>query len=711
MKKVRIGIDVGGTFTHAVAIDNKTLEIIAYGVTPTTHNAKEGVSAGVVKVFEDIKTKLDDSCEIIFIAHSTTQATNALLEGDVAKVGIIATGHGAEGIKVKMDADIPPIEVAPQKYIDSSFFFIDSEENFDNNVEKSLDEATKNNCECIVASAPFSVDDPSKEIFIKEHALQKGFQSCGTHEMSGLYGLRARTKTAVINASILPKMVETANMTEKGLAENNDKLNLTVMRSDGGVMSIDEMRKRPLLTLLSGPAAGIAAALAYVRATDAIFLETGGTSTDITAIKSGRSMIRSAVIGGHTTYMKTLDCRTVGIAGGSMIKIKNTKIDSVGPRSAHIAGLPYLSFTPIEKLGNNLKPILIKPLKNDTDEYLALENENGEKFAVTLTCAANLLGFVTETDYAFGNIDSIKKGFKSLEKFFGDNSENIASDIMKKASKPVCDVVSELLKDYNFEGRKVILIGGGGGTSAVTPYVAKSMKMDYKTSEHSEVISAIGAAMAMIRETVEKNIFNPTPKDIEEVKKSAQEAVIKMGAVPETVDVLVEVDSQKNVVRATASGSIEFQSKDLAQDLKPEEIDKNVKKYFGTKNISSKYLTGNDFFRIYKITKISKVFFGLFTTKTNLIAISDMKGTIRQQIPNGKFYQTDKKSSSEQIKNILEQNREYGDAGAVTKGIFVIAKHKIFDYTSIGAEDRILSMANKELEEISDEENVFVIAL
>ena len=56
----------------------------------------------------------------------------------------------------------------------------------------------------------------------------------------------------------------------------------------------------------------------------------------------------------------------------------------------------------------NLKPILIKPLDNDTDEYLALENENGDKFAITLTCAANLLGYVTEKDYAFGNIDSIK---------------------------------------------------------------------------------------------------------------------------------------------------------------------------------------------------------------------------------------------------------------------------------------------------------------
>ena len=711
MKKVRIGIDVGGTFTHAVAIDNKTLEIIAYGVTPTTHSAKEGVSAGVVKVFEDIKKKLDDSCEIIFIAHSTTQATNALLEGDVSKVGIIATGHGAEGIKAKMDADIPPIEVSPQKYIDSSFFFIDSEENFEKDVDKALEQCKKNECESIVASAPFSVDDPSKEIFIKEHALPKGFQACGTHEMSGLYGLRARTKTAVINASILPKMVETANMTEKGLAKDNKNLNLMVMRSDGGVMSIDEMRKRPLLTLLSGPAAGIAAALAYVRATDAIFLETGGTSTDITAIKSGRSMIRSAVIGGHTTYMKTLDCRTVGIAGGSMVKIKNNKIESVGPRSAHIAGLPYLAFTPIEKLGDNLKPVFIKPLENDTDEYLALENENGEKFAITLTCASNLLGYVTEKDYAFGNIDSIKKGFKSLEKFFNNTSENIALDIMKKASKPVCDVVSELLKDYNFEGRKVILIGGGGGTSAVTPFVAKTMKMEYKTSEHSEVVSAIGAGMAMIRETVEKNIFNPTPKDIEDVKKSAQEAVIKMGAVPESIDVLVEVDSQKNIVRATASGSIEFQSRDLAKDLKPEEIDEAVKKYFGTENISLEFLTGNDFFRIYKITKTEKVFFGLFNTKKNLIAISDMKGTIRQQIPNGNFYEIDKKIASHKIKEILEKHREYGDAGAITKGIFVVAKHKIFDYTATGSEEGILSMANKELEDISDEEKIFVIAL
>ena len=93
-RKVRMGIDVGGTHTKAVAIDNATHQIIGKSSVKTSHDDKAGVAAGVVQAFQNcLKENQIDPKDVIFVAHSTTQATNALIEGDVAHVGVVGVSR------------------------------------------------------------------------------------------------------------------------------------------------------------------------------------------------------------------------------------------------------------------------------------------------------------------------------------------------------------------------------------------------------------------------------------------------------------------------------------------------------------------------------------------------------------------------------------------------------------------------------------------
>ncbi|MBQ5414170.1 MAG: hydantoinase/oxoprolinase family protein, partial [Schwartzia sp.] len=377
MRRVRIGIDVGGTFTDAVAIDDATQEIIAKAKRPTTHDAKEGVAEGIIEILRDILTENNIAPEeVVFIAHGTTQATNALLEGDVAKVGVIGMGSGFFAGRAASDTDVGDITLAPGKYLRTAHAFIETDEAEPMRAEISrrIDELAEKGAAVIVASEAFGVDHPESERLVMELAGEKGLPSTGGHEVSHLYGLKVRTRTAVINGSLIPRMMETADMTEECVKRINIGAPLMIMRCDGGVMTADEVRRRPILTMLSGLAAGVAGALMYEKLSNGIFLEAGGTSTDISAVRDGRVMVRSGELGGHKMYLRSLDVRTLGVAGGSMIRVENGKITDAGPRSAHIAGLPYEVFSPKLK---NPRLVLISPCGDDEPVFAAAEGADG----------------------------------------------------------------------------------------------------------------------------------------------------------------------------------------------------------------------------------------------------------------------------------------------------------------------------------------------
>lgn len=571
-RQIRMGIDVGGTHTKAVAIDNATHEIIGKSSVKTTHDDKTGVAQGVIQSFLNCLEENDiDPSQVIFVAHSTTQATNALIEGDVAKVGILGIAKaGLEGFLAKRQLNIKNIILSDEKQIEIVNEFIKTKEISDAAIDDKLTSLTDQGAEVIVSSMAFGVDDITPEEMVSEASKAREIPSTMASDITKLYGLTRRTRTAVINASILPKMLNTATSTESAVRDAGVHVPLMIMRGDGGVMEINEMKRRPVLTMLSGPAASVMGSLMYLRASNGIYFEVGGTTTNIGVIRNGRPTIDYSVVGNHPTYISSLDVRITGVAGGSMVRANKEGVVDVGPRSAHIAGLDYAVYTDEEKI-NKPRVEFFSPKPGDPADYVKVVMEDGEAVTITNSCAANVLGLVTPEHFSYGNPDAARKAIGALADYCGTTPEDIATQIMEKSYQKIAPVINGFVEKYKLEKDQISLVGVGGGAAALIIYYSQKENVKYEIPENAEVISSIGVALAMVRDVVERIIPSPTAEDIRAIKQEALHKAVSSGASPETVEVHIEIDSQTQKVTAIATGSTEVKSMDLLKECTLEE--------------------------------------------------------------------------------------------------------------------------------------------
>lgn len=710
-KKVRIGIDVGGTFTDAVIIDDETYEIIGKAKIPTTHHAKTGVAEGIVAVIRKIMAEHGVSPEdVAFIAHGTTQATNALLEGDVAKAGIIGMGTGLEGERAKSETRVGDIELAPGKFLHTAHTFLDSAKLDEAAVDQALDTLLKEQSEVFVASKSYSVDNPEDEIAVIEQAAARGLLATGGYEISQLYGLSARTRTAVVNAALIPKMVETADMTERSVKEADITKPLMIMRCDGGVMNVDEVRKRPILTMLSGLAAGVAGALMYEKITDGIFFEVGGTSTDISVIKDGKVMVKNASVGGRKLYLTSLDVRTLGIAGGSMVVVRNGAIADVGPRSAHIAGKEYELFQTTETMG---KPELqlIAPRPEDRPDYAVVRCQNGQEYALTLAGAANILGYVPEGDYAHGNVEAARAAWGVLAQTLGITVEEACKKAMDIAAEKVKAVVEELSDDYQLNRQMIRFVGGGGSASVIPPYLGEKMGVRWQIAQNAPYISTIGVAMALVREQVERNISNPTQEDIKRIRSEAMDVVVKAGANPDTVEVTIEVDSQKNILRAIATGATEMRTRDLNVRVKTmEELEASVRESAGEGVSEVEHLAHTGRWHAFLVRSVRKSFLGLLKRNQSSVRIVDEEGVVRLQKNRAEILTFHKDEIGTDFAEFIDAATTYTDAGAGLPKTYLYFNQKAVDLSGIMNREQLLSLAEMECEFIDEDTEIIAVA-
>jgi N-methylhydantoinase A/oxoprolinase/acetone carboxylase beta subunit len=519
------------------------------------------------------------------------------------------------------------------------------------------------------------------------------------HELTGIYGLEIRTLTAAINASILLKAIGTAKYVEKAVRQQKISAPLTIMKGDGGVTDMNTFKTKPILTVLSGPAASVAGALLHLRILNGIFIEVGGTSTNICVIKNGKPEVKYVTIMDHPTCIKSLDVRVVGIAGGSLVRWSGKKITDVGPRSAHISGLRYSCFAePQELEGGQI--VTFMPKEGDPIDYIGIEVGAGKRFAITNTCAANALGLIPDNDYAKGDQKSAQLALSILGQRLGMDMGEIATKILDISTRKIVQTIRTLIREYRLKDENFILIGGGGGASVLVPLMAEKLNCQYRIADNSEVISSIGVCTASIREEREKLIDNPSPDEISLFIQEVEKIAISKGALPESISTQSEYINEKSLLRVTVYGNMKLDvGTNGMKEIDDEEAEVLACELFGINEGVHRIFDMKDYYIFACEIHKKKLF---LKSKKQPVLVLDKYGHVKVSIENADIYSGNPREMKQKIQSLINDHE-------LAPQIHIVDGKRILDFSSLSSTAHVLKAVTEELNKTVNNQVTIII--
>ena len=349
----RLGVDVGGTFTDVLLLNEQNGEMSTAKVPSTPHDSSIGVLNGIARVCEESKVDLS---EITHVMHGTTVATNTVLTGTGARVGLITTkgyrqvlqiarsfvpgGLGGWVIYQKSEPMAPlELTIEADERISAKGEIVSVLD--ESSLRESLKNLAKEKIEALTVCLINSFTNKIHEEKVRDIALEIMPEvpvSISSEVIPELQEYE-RAVTTVTNSYVRPKVETYINNLESELLEKMKEVKLSILRSDGGLASAQSAAKYPVNMLMSGPAGGVAGAI-WVAGNagfkNLLTLDIGGTSTDVALVQNGQAQLRrETTVGDVTVRASSVDVRTVGAGGGSIAHVPAvTKALRVGPQSA-----------------------------------------------------------------------------------------------------------------------------------------------------------------------------------------------------------------------------------------------------------------------------------------------------------------------------------------------------------------------------------------
>ncbi len=349
----RLGVDVGGTFTDLLLFDETSGKFWRHKTPSTPHDSSEGILNGVKAITAEAGVSASD---ISYFLHGTTVATNAVLEGKGAKVGLVTT-EGYRDIMQIARSFVPGGLAAwivwpkptPLAHLEDTVD-VPGRMGADGKEVRPLDEDAvraalrklkANAIEALTVSLINAYVNGAHEKRIGEIAAEElpGIPVSLSHEVLPEMQEYERTLSTVANAAVRPVVSKYVSNLRTKLEEQGLEGRLSLLRSDGGLMSSQKAEEHPVNILMSGPAGGVTGALWVAKNagfSNILTLDVGGTSTDVALIEGLEARrVRTTDVGHLSVRASALNVKTVGAGGGSIAHVPElTKALRVGPESA-----------------------------------------------------------------------------------------------------------------------------------------------------------------------------------------------------------------------------------------------------------------------------------------------------------------------------------------------------------------------------------------
>jgi N-methylhydantoinase A/oxoprolinase/acetone carboxylase beta subunit len=491
---MRLGIDVGGTNTDAVILDEDD-RLLAKGKTPDTDDVITGIERVVSQVVRDAGV---EPGEITHAMLGTTQVTNAIIERrGLARVGILRLGAPATKA-------IRPLAAWPEDLragVEGPAEILPGGVEYDGRPISAFDEAAvrravremKEGVEAFAVSSVFSPvrDDDERraaEIIVEETG--EGTAVSISSEI-GSIGLLERENATVLNAAVTPVARRVVSAFRGALERLGIEAHLFLSQNDGTLMALDYALRYPILTIACGPTNSIRGAAFLSGMGDAIVVDVGGTSTDVGVLGAGfpRESAVAVEIGGVQTNFRMPDLFSVGLGGGSIVRPDGDSRVRIGPDSVGYAL---------------------------TKEALCF---GGSTLTMTDVAVARGMAQVGERDRVEVAQQTVEAAYERGVAMFEE-----AVDRMKTSAEEV----------------PVIAVGGG---SILLPEEIPGVSRVHKP-DHYEVANAVGAAIAQVSGTIDR-VFSLQDRSrdevMEEARRTAFGEAVRAGADEDSLEV-VEVE-------------------------------------------------------------------------------------------------------------------------------------------------------------------------